>query len=238
MSIIRVSKQNNPFVQIDKRCLEDIGLTWQAKGLLAYLLSRPDNWNVRVSHLVKQSLNGRDATYNIIGELIACGYCQRTQRRDDKGIMRDVEYIISEVPLTENPDTDKPDTDKPDTENQYVNNIDSNNKEFKDIEEEEQQPNIFKLYTANIGAVQPLLVDELIEYEDKHAYTHLERAFKIAVENQARRWSYVRTILDNWEAHGYDWTPAKSSKPKPIDKVEADLDAWVKKQEALENASR
>lgn len=40
MSIVRINKRDNPYVQIDHRVLEDTRLSWKAKGLLAYLLSK------------------------------------------------------------------------------------------------------------------------------------------------------------------------------------------------------
>ncbi len=41
--IIRVKKCQNNFVMMDKTFLEDTRLSFKAKGILAYLLSKPDN---------------------------------------------------------------------------------------------------------------------------------------------------------------------------------------------------
>jgi len=63
-----------------------------------------------------------DAIGAALKELESCGYLVRHRLRDDRGRMRDTEYVIYESPHTDLPDTenpylDNPDTDKPDTEN-------------------------------------------------------------------------------------------------------------------------
>jgi DnaD/phage-associated family protein len=68
--------------------------------------------------------------------------------------------------------------------------------------------NIFRLYEENIGPIKPMLADELKDYEERHPYRWIAKAFKIAVDNNKRRWSYVRAILDRYEEEGY------GSKPK------------------------
>ncbi|MCU5830256.1 replication protein, partial [Clostridioides difficile] len=50
MGIIRVSKdKDNPYVVLNKTCLEDVKLSWQAKGLHSYLISKPDHWKIYVN---------------------------------------------------------------------------------------------------------------------------------------------------------------------------------------------
>jgi len=83
MSIIRISHdKNNPYVMLNKNPLEDNSLSWAAKGLWAYLMSRPDNWNVSVSHLstiYHGKGGGEKAIYSLLNELIEAGYCERNQ---------------------------------------------------------------------------------------------------------------------------------------------------------------
>ena len=55
-TIFRVAKnKDNPYVMIDKRPLENPSLSWKAKGVLAYLLSRPDDWEIILGDLIKRS---------------------------------------------------------------------------------------------------------------------------------------------------------------------------------------
>lgn len=69
-NIVRVEKnKDNPYVMINKTFLENPALTWKAKGLLTYLLSKPDNWIVILEHLYKQSPDGERAVRSGMNEL-------------------------------------------------------------------------------------------------------------------------------------------------------------------------
>lgn len=98
-NIIRTSKQANPFVMIDHRPLNDPNLSWQAKGMLAYLLSKPDNWTIIVADLEKRATNGRDSVKSILKELETKGYIERRRVRDEKtGRFSHMETIVYELP--------------------------------------------------------------------------------------------------------------------------------------------
>lgn len=84
---------------LDKTCLTDTQLSWAAKGLHAYLISLPDDWQVRVSDLQKRSTNGRDAVRGIINELEHAGYIQKKSTRDcNTGRFGNVEFLVLESP--------------------------------------------------------------------------------------------------------------------------------------------
>ena len=97
--IIRTPKnRDNPYAQINKFLLGNPELSWQAKGLLAYLLTLPDDWKVYPRELVKHAKNGRDALYRILRELIDRGYLLRTQQRNEDNQFRQVTYTVLEYP--------------------------------------------------------------------------------------------------------------------------------------------
>jgi DnaD/phage-associated family protein len=64
------------------------------------------------------------------------------------------------------------------------------------------RPNIFVLYEQNIGALTPIIADELRDAEQTYPPQWIEEAIKIAVENNVRRWRYVVTILERWRLEG------------------------------------
>lgn len=101
MSIIRIShNKENPYVMLNKNGLEDPALSWGAKGIWAYLMSRPDDWEVSVPHLstiYEKKGGGEKAIYALLNELIDNGYCTRTKLKDDKGLFGKTEYIITEL---------------------------------------------------------------------------------------------------------------------------------------------
>jgi predicted transcriptional regulator len=80
MSIIRtIHNRENPFVMINKAALWDQGLSLEAVGLWARLLSRPDNWETKVTELTKSCKIGQKKCYALLKELIDNGYAYRRQ---------------------------------------------------------------------------------------------------------------------------------------------------------------
>lgn len=69
-----------------------------------------------------------------------------------------------------------------------------------------KRSNIFELYEDNIGLISPILADELKDAEATYPPQWIEDAFKIAVENNVRRWSYIRAILERMATAGRDDT--------------------------------
>ena len=58
------------------------------------------------------------------------------------------------------------------------------------------RPNIFMLYEQNIGALTPLIADQLRDAEQEFPPQWIEEAFAEAVKQNARSWAYVKKILD------------------------------------------
>jgi len=64
MSVIRIKKRDNPFAQIDRGILQDQRLSYQAIGLAAYLMSKPNDWKVRIKDLIKPAIDGNKRPVN------------------------------------------------------------------------------------------------------------------------------------------------------------------------------
>jgi len=84
MSIIRVHKTDNYSV-ISNEPLNDERLSWEARGVIAYLLSKPDDWTVRNSDLENRGPAGQKKIRRILSELKAAGYISRKKERQEDG---------------------------------------------------------------------------------------------------------------------------------------------------------
>uniref|UniRef100_A0A6M3JR59 Uncharacterized protein n=1 Tax=viral metagenome TaxID=1070528 RepID=A0A6M3JR59_9ZZZZ len=101
MNTYRVCKDPiNPYVMINKLLINNPGLSLKAKGLMAYLLSKPDKWQVREKDLVKSSTDGKASIRTALRELQSKGYITKSQARTTKGTYRPVVYDIFEYPQT------------------------------------------------------------------------------------------------------------------------------------------
>ena len=83
---------------MNKHGLENPKLSWKAKGILAYLLSLPDDWQIYESELVKHAKDGRDSLKKGMQELINAGYIYRERIRNEKGQLKGYNYLVYEVP--------------------------------------------------------------------------------------------------------------------------------------------
>lgn len=115
MAIVRSPRPVGRYVVLDKAISEDGRLSWAARGLLVYLLGKPDNWSVRVAHLIAQTMGariatGRDGVYSLLGELIEAGYVERREQARDGGAFGEATYVVYDSPCTAEPDTAGPHT--------------------------------------------------------------------------------------------------------------------------------
>lgn len=74
------------------------------------------------------------------------------------------------------------------------------------IELVQERQNIFALYESNIGPLTPMIADALKEAEKEYSEQWIEEAFRVAMENNVRKWSYVQAILVRWQEEGRDET--------------------------------
>lgn len=98
----------NRYFPMRRDTAQDRNLSYEARGVLSYLLSKPDDWEIMVRDLQQEGC-GRDKVYRILKELETHRYLTREQIRVN-GVIQGVEYVLYETPLPEKPDTALPDT--------------------------------------------------------------------------------------------------------------------------------
>ncbi|WP_241966061.1 helix-turn-helix domain-containing protein [Staphylococcus kloosii] len=96
MATFRVYKESGNFVTVHKDFIHDDNISWKAKGILLYLLSRPDDWQIYETELINHTSDGRDSLRTGIKELEKVGYIKRERKRDKNGQLREYEYMVYE----------------------------------------------------------------------------------------------------------------------------------------------
>jgi hypothetical protein len=76
MTTLRVEK-NRDYFAVSNEPFNDERLTWGARGLMGYLLSKPDNWQIRVHDLVSNGPAGKQLVQSLLAELDLFGYISR-----------------------------------------------------------------------------------------------------------------------------------------------------------------
>lgn len=101
---MRIKKQyQKGFTTVDNVVLNDTNLSWKAKGLFVYLWSQSDEWDFYESEVVKHSTDKIASLKSGLKELEQQGYLKRQRKRDDKGHLKENEWILSDNPMLENP---------------------------------------------------------------------------------------------------------------------------------------
>jgi hypothetical protein len=98
--IVRVvHNRTTKYVLIDKALAESDTLSFAARGMMLYLLAKPDDWLVRMADLERASNGmGEQATRTVFAELEASGYVVRVRSRTKDGTWR-YETTVYESPV-------------------------------------------------------------------------------------------------------------------------------------------
>jgi len=124
MAIIRSPRPQSNFYMLDKRISEDKRLSWAARGMLVFLLGKPDYWEVSVLNLINETegslRNGgqtkRDGVKAVLAELAGAGYLTRSAKprhKAEDGSFAGYDYLVREIP-SDSPSPDYPSTADPD----------------------------------------------------------------------------------------------------------------------------
>lgn len=110
--------KEHPYYLATRASAQDKSISYEALGMLQYLLSKPNDWRVQPKDLVREGC-GITKVYKLLKELIAAGYIERIYNRDEMGRVLSVEYAVDEVkkPLDEKPQMATPQMASPQVEN-------------------------------------------------------------------------------------------------------------------------
>ena len=128
MAVFRINK-TRAYTVMSNHHLRDKTLSCKACGLLSKMLSLPEDWDYTSRGLAAICKDGLDSICSALKELEDHGYLERHRMRDEKGVLRDIEYVIFEKPRPKpkKPVQDKPDPAGPDQENPHPENPDLDN---------------------------------------------------------------------------------------------------------------
>ena len=119
--MIQRSARTGNFTILGNGIFTDNALSFEAMGLLAYLLSKPDNWSIHPRALSKATegsdqRRGMGKIYDLLNVLIAAGYVVRFKRANGE-----VDYIVYDEPVRDdmasNPNQENPNQENPNQEN-------------------------------------------------------------------------------------------------------------------------
>ena len=88
------------FGAVPNELLNNPDISFKAKGLYAYLNSKPDNWDFSVEGIAAQVKEGIDSVRSGVHELEKTGYLKRIKHQNEKGFW-EIDYMLFENPTEE-----------------------------------------------------------------------------------------------------------------------------------------
>jgi hypothetical protein len=80
---------------MDNSVIQNPELSWAAKGLLAYLLSLPTDWETHLTELFTRSASKRTATEAAMNELLKARHIIKKRTGNNRA---DTKYLVFESP--------------------------------------------------------------------------------------------------------------------------------------------
>ena len=84
MASMKLQREKIPFTLIANEVLKDAKLSLKAKGLYAYLFSKPDDWDFSSTRMATEMMEGRKTIMTTLRELEEKGYLDRIRLGNGK----------------------------------------------------------------------------------------------------------------------------------------------------------
>ena len=212
MAIIR-QKRKERFSIVDNKVIEDERLSFKARGLLIYMLSKPDDWKFYTEELAKRSnKDGISAIKTALNEIEDAGYLTRKQGHKKNGQFTSQDWILTDTstnsPQAEKPQAEKPLADKAPAGKALADNRTLPNTDFKPNtdhtnKDDDDQPvesafNLAQLAGINVnsGLNLPVFTDYIDRLGNELVCYAIRRTNDVA---QHPSWSYLKTVLKSLE---------------------------------------
>lgn len=209
-------KLDKNFKTICLEPIENTNLSWRAKGLHTYLISRPPGWKLWYTDLEQRSTDGKAAIGTAVKELQAAGYLKIDRLIGDKGRVIGSCWTVAQTPRlmpsddsphTDCPDTDSPDTVCPDTGNPLcskkdlvLSNTDNKNETTTSDKPRKKMPkeDLTRLteHFATTRGVRPV----------GKAWLPIQQGMRAMVVEEAYTVEQVIGCMDRLAANGWTWT--------------------------------
>lgn len=203
--------KNRNYTTISNSIFRETNLSLKAKGLLALILTLPDDWDFTIDGIASIIKEGKTAIYSAIDELKAHGYCKVEISRNASGVFIGNDYTFFETPYTENPYLENPHAENPNMDNQTQINKDiyniynKQNKDINNNKEKEDKSSLKK--KPNTKDFIPPTIQEVEAYIKAKGYRFSAKAFVDYYE--ADDWHYGkganRKKVSNWKRCCATW---------------------------------
>lgn len=218
MSTIRVKKDANYFAASNEPFNDD-RLSWEARGLMGYLLSKPNDWKVNQKDIMNKGQAGERKVKRMLAELRKAGYMNRirvTLEHNKFDWITEVYESPSQNPRPSSKFTktksqydvlhslEKPLTGK----RIHIVSTESLSTELRTTtttptaEAIAKSSNAYTLYEQNIGPLTPLISQRITGLIGDYTEAWVNRAIQEAASSNVRNIKYISAILAGYKERG------------------------------------
>jgi len=179
------AKVESQFAVIPNAALQDSNLSYEATGLLAMMLSLPDDWEIHKTWLQQQKVKcGRDKLTSMMRELVTHGYVRKSVKQTEEGKLDGIDWLVYAEPTVqlENRPTVKPFDGKPVTTKETS------------IQKKKE--------TKRFAAPS---VEEVFQYMTEKGYSYRIEAEKFCNFYESKGWMVGKTKMKSWKASASGW---------------------------------
>jgi len=179
----KLYKQNIPFGMVPNKLLNNENISLKAKGLFAFMQSKPDGWNFSVEGMSVQLKESKSAISSALIELENNGFVTRKKQQTCKGFITNYKLFF-EKPIADFPTLENPTLENPTLENPMVGkSVNNSKKELskKDISNKERESALAFFEINFPSAFENLMMQHKSRINDFAKFTEM---FEATVEQE------------------------------------------------------
>lgn len=192
------------FVLLKNADVQRKDMSYEAVGMLAYLMSLPADWSIYVHTLKRNGHAGRDKVRRILKELQDNGYVTITQPKNPDGTFGANEYHVYATPELNpehQPSTENPSTGNPPLQSKEVQSKD----EALDSTYQEPAPPVAGA-TSDAKSSDEYVTAHFNETTGKVEYQRVEQSITCLDDLQGTRRTVVEMLTRQWRLAGkFQW---------------------------------
>jgi DnaD/phage-associated family protein len=221
MTTVRVKKDERYF-SASNEPFNDTRLSWESRGLMGYLLSKPNDWRIRMHDLEKQGPAGNYKLRRMLAELRKYGYMNRIRITKEDNTFDWITDVYESPTQNPNPSKEvlkssggKSTSGAPTSGSSTsgkphdITSTELTSTELTSTEREEERNPLFSFYENKIGALTPIMADAIEKAEKIFSPKWVADAIELASNNGARHWNYCEAVLKRWKQDGRAERPGK-----------------------------
>lgn len=197
-TVIKRIKKERDFTIVNNEILKRKDLSWKAKGIMAYILSLPDDWKIILEEISKHATDGKTSFNSGWKELKKAGYVKNVAVRD-----KNTKKILYWMTLVDEDGSLRDDTHNYETHNLKTYNLETHNVENQTLQST-YELSTYELSTESTkDNTRFSNASEIKKQKDKEIEEKFEEWYDL-YSNKKDRAKALKSFKTKYKKHGYE----------------------------------